>query len=471
MSMMPADTLPEGVRSPLVWVKHLETQLNMCRTDLRLYDAYYEGDHRLQFATPKFRTAFGSLFNAFADNWCDLVVDAVEERLNIEGFKLPGGDQAGNNKAWKFWQANQMDADSQLAHKESLIGGRSFVIVWAGDDDIPSITVESAEQVAVAMEAGSRRRRAAAGKRWVDDTGYEFFTLYLPDAIYKYRSKNKVQGDGSQTSASVMRWAERGVPGEAWPLPNPLGVVPVVPLENRPRMLRPGVSEIKRIIPLQDAVNKTVADMLVASEFGAAPQRWATGLEVPVDPVSGQAVAQFNHMIDRMFTSKDPASRFGQFAQTDLTVFVKAVEMLVQHIASQTRTPPHYFALTGQFPSGDSIKSAETGLVAKVRRKMVVAGEAWEEVLGLAFAVVGDSKRAALASSSEIVWSDPESRSEAQHIDAVVKRKILNIPDEQLWRDAGYSPTQIDEMKKMIAAEPPSEVPVAPPTLTEAVRG
>jgi hypothetical protein len=73
--------------------------------------------------------------------------------------------------------------------------------------------------------------------------------------------------------------------------------------------------------------------------------------------------------------------RFGQFAQTDLTVFVKAVEMLVQHIASQTRTPPHYFALTGQFPSGDAIKSAETGLVAKVRRKMRPLRRGWEEVI------------------------------------------------------------------------------------------
>jgi hypothetical protein len=324
--------------------------------------------------------------------------------------------------------------------------------------------------VAVAMVAGSRRQRAAALKRWVDDDGYEQATLYLPTEIYKYRSRQKLQSSGQRMSTSVMRWVPREVASEQWPLPNPLGVVPVVPLENRPRLLRAGVSEIKRVVPLQDAVNKTVADMMVASEFGAAPQRWATGLEVPTDPVTGQALAVFNTMVDRMLTSGDPNSRFGQFTQTDLTVFVKAVEMLVQHIASQTRTPPHYFALTGQFPSGDAIKSAETGLVAKVQRKMVHFGEAWEEVMALAFAVDGDMKRAVAAQSSEIRWRDPESRSEAQHIDAVTKLKVLNVPDEILWRRAGFSPTEIDEMKKMIAAEPPADVPQVPPTLTETVR-
>jgi hypothetical protein len=167
-----------------------------------------------------------------------------------------------------------------MAHTEALIGGRSFVIVWAGDGE-PSITVESPQQVAVAMVAGSRRQRAAALKRWVDDDGYEHGDPVPADEIYKYRSRQKLQSGVSGLSTSVMRWQPREVAGEPWPLPNPLGVVPVVPLENRPRLLRAGVSEIKRVIPLQDAVNKTVADMLVASEFGAAPQRWATGLEVP----------------------------------------------------------------------------------------------------------------------------------------------------------------------------------------------
>jgi hypothetical protein len=214
--------------------------------------------------------------------------------------------------------------------------------------------------------------------------------------------------------------------------------------------------------------------MIVASEFGAAPQRWATGLEVPRDPITGQPVEIFKTMLDRMWTSKSTDTNFGQFSATDLANFVKAVEMLVQHIASQTRTPPHYFYLGGgQPPSGESIKSAETGLVAKTRRKMRHFGESWEEVMRLSFLVIGDKGRSKIT-DTETIWRDPESRSEAQHMDATVKLKLLGIPDELLWERAQFSPQEIDRMKAMraeaIAAGLALPGPPPEPTITEAIR-
>lgn len=447
------------VGSPEWWLRRLETQLAARQAELRRYDEYYEGDHRLLFATAKFREAFAGLFSEFADNWCDLVVDAVEERLNVEGFRLGGkGDESGDKKAWSVWQANHLDAESQVAHTEALICGEAYTLTWAGQDGQPLITVEHPTEVVVAHAPGGRVRTAAL-KAWVDDDGYRYATLYLPDGLFKFRSRSrpaKVEESGRTRTVVGSRttWEPREVDGETWPLPNPLGVVPVVPLVNRPRMLRAGVSEIKKVIPLQDAINKLVADMIVASEFGAAPQRWATGLEVPTDPETGQPVAPFKSMVDRMLTSKRDGTRFGEFKATDLTTFVKAIEMLVQHVASQTRTPPHYFYLSGQFPSGESIKSAETGLVAKARRKMRHFGEAWEETMRLAFMVTGDKGRSQVK-DSETIWGDPESRTESEHIDAVVKQKALSVPDEMLWERAGYSPQEIERMKAIIAENPP----------------
>ncbi|GAG49762.1 unnamed protein product, partial [marine sediment metagenome] len=144
-------------------------------------------------------------------------------------------------------------------------------------------------------------------------------------------------------------------------------------------------------------------DMMVASEFQAFRQRWATGLEIPTifdddgNPLPADEALKktWKHAVDRLLWTTDPDTKFGEFSATDLAPFVTAIEMLVQHIASQTRTPPHYFYLSGQFPSGESIKSAETGLVAKVLRKERFYGEAWEEVMRLAFAVQGDDQRAA----------------------------------------------------------------------------
>jgi hypothetical protein len=435
------------------WLARLARQLRERSKANKIFEDYYEGEHPLAFASEKFRSAFGDLFGELADNWCPLVVDAVEERLNIRGFRIPESDTAeaigpGDQDAWRIWQSNQLDLFSQIGHTESLIGAVAYALVWAGEDEsIPAITIEHPAQMIVENYPGTTRR-AAALKVWRDDwTGRLLATLYLPDEISKWQSttrRRSVLGDR-------VAWEPRVVEDEEWPLPNPLDVVPVVPLENKPRLLKPGVSELKPVIPIQDAVNKLVADLLVGSEEGAQRRRWATGIEIPRDPKTGQEIETFEKAVGRLWHVKAKDAQFGDFQVTELSNFVSAIEMFVQHCASQTRTPPHYFFLRGEFPSGESIKSAETGLVAKTLRKMVYYGESWEEVIRLAFAVLED--RRSRVRTSETIWADPESRSESEHIDAVLKKKALGVPAEQLWEDAGYSPTQITRFKEQIAEE------------------
>ena len=135
--------------------------------------------------------------------------------------------------------------------------------------------------------------------------------------------------------------------------------------------------------------------------------------------------------------------------------------MLVQHVASQTRTPPHYFYLSGQFPSGESLKSAETGLVAKARRKMRPWGESWEEVMRLCYRVQGD-RRADFA-LAETIWASPESVNEAAHIDALVKMVAgLGIPKAATWEPAGFTPQQIARFRPMLAEQAFLEAITAP---------
>jgi hypothetical protein len=458
----------KDVGSPYWWAIRLGKALSDRRPNLVRLHRYYDGAHPMSFASAKFREAFGGLFKTFADNWTALVVDAVEERLNIEGFRF--GETEGDRDAWKIWQRNALDADSQIAHTEALISGDAYAIVWSDADDpsLAAITVESPVEVIVEASPYSRKTRAAGLKRWSDAEGYVCLTLYLPDAIYKWRSTNK-QPDPENNLAEFVesaQWDRRSVPNEDWPLTNPYGVVPVVPLVNRPGILRGlrGRSEIADVLPVQDAINKLCADMLVASEFAAFRQRWATGLEIPTDPESGQALEPFKAAIDRLWTVEDAGASFGEFDATDLDNYTKAIELLVQHVASQTRTPPHYFYLSGQFPSGESIKSAETGLVAKARRKMRFFGEGWEEVMRLAFAVEGDAERAAMF-EAETIWGDPESRSESEHVDAVTKMQALGVPQEALWEELGFTPQQIDRFREM-RAERALEIALAGEALT-----
>ena len=66
----------------------------------------------------------------------------------------------------------------------------------------------------------------------------------------------------------------------------------------------------------------------------------------------------------------------------------------------------------------------------------------------LAFKVKEDKERAE-AFSAEVIWRDPENRTEAQHMDALMKLKELGVPQDQLLSDAGYTPQQIERFREM----------------------
>lgn len=407
---------------------------------------YYEGLHDLAYADRAYEKAFGGTLKGFANNWSFVVVQAPAERLRPQGVQFGGGKPT--REAWDIWQRNELDSWAAMHQTSTLTTGYGYMLVWPGGDGKASITVEDPRQMIVAYKPGTRQR-AAALKKWADEwTGKLNVTLYLPNALYKWQS----QGNQWTTGLSIGTWNERQVQGEDWPLPNPLNAVPVVEFLNDPSLRLEGRSEIRRVIPLQKAVNKLTADMIVASGFASFRQRWATGVEIPVDPETGKPIEAFKAAVDRVWAVGDKDAQFGDFAATDLKNYVEAIEMLVQHIAAQSRTPRHYFFQSGQNPSGDAIKSAETGLVAKVLERQLHMGERYEETLRLAGQIEGADW--ANETSAELVWADPEFRTEGELTDAVIKQVQAGLIT---WRTAlrrlGYSPTDIDDMEDERAKE------------------
>lgn len=434
--------------SPEWWLDRLSKRLDARSPSIRRYCDFYRGDQPMAFATNKFREAFGSLFQHFADDWCALVVDAAVERLTVQGFRF-GGDAtaAADDAAWSIWQTNGLDALAPIAHTEAVKTGYAYLLVGPPPaPDMPAvITPEHPLTAIVEHDPANPRVRLAGLKRWQAPDETWRATVYLPDGVYRFMAK-RTEG-GMRPS----RW----VPLPDQPVvPNPLGVVPLIELRNNPDLLIGGTSDIHKVIPIQTAVNKLCSDMLVAAEYAAFRQRYVVGLEVPADddgkPLPGVDLTAAQ---SRLWMFEDPNTQVGEFAASDLSNYVRAVEMYVQHIAAQTRTPPHYLlGSSGTFPSGESLKATETGLVAKVRRKMLDFGEGWEEAIRLAFRFVGDEVRGS-ATDAEVIWADPESRTEGEHVDALLKLQALGVPNEALWERAGFTPQQIARFKAQQADE------------------
>lgn len=427
-----------------VWRDRMFAELVDRRSEGLRLAGYYDGVQPLGFASDRFKRTFYWLLHRFADNWMRTVVDSKEERLKVEGFRV---DTTGeiDSTAWAIWQANDMDAQAQMAHTESLIHGESYVTVWTGAGEVPEITAEHPMR-AIVWPHPKRIHEAVAGLRTYEDPeGFEHLEVFLPDGVYLYRSDKPARASLTATAA---RWnLDTEVYEDAFQ-PNPWGVVPMVALPNQPRLgwtpphLR---SEMWPVLPLQDALNKLIVDMMVASEFQSFRQRWVTGLELEVDE-NGNAKEPFKTGVDRLWISEDKDVKFGEFGTVDLTQYTKAIDAILVHVASIGSVPPHYLNASADRLSGESIKAAESGLVSKVRRKMVHYGDSWERVMRLAGTIAGNDGLAN-ATSMETVWADPEIRTDSAQADAALKRKDVGVPWNQLMEDLGYSPAQIERMR------------------------
>ena len=172
------------------WREYLSEGLSAAQDEIALFSDYYAGHHRLQFATSKFREAFGELFEAFASNWCGLIVDVAVERLTIQGFRF--GEDEADEEAWAIWQANSLDARSISAHTEAVKCGRCYLLVGpprkTGEE--PTITVEHPAQMIVAHDPADRTKRLAAMKWYVDDEGDHISVVYEPDKITTYSASS-----------------------------------------------------------------------------------------------------------------------------------------------------------------------------------------------------------------------------------------------------------------------------------------
>lgn len=444
-------------QTPAWWVSRLLRELDARNPQQRNWNAYYIGDQPLAFASERFRDAFGGRFQAFTSNFCALVVDGTRERMEVTGFDFGGTRR--NDRAWRLWNDAQMDAVSQMAHTDALVYSRVFALVTPNRFGPPLITVESGTDAIVAYDHGGRNRIAGL-KRYVDWDGHLVVYLYLPDVVWRMRSSEV--WDTTHREQYTLEPAPAS--GEMFPMRNPLGVVPLVELPNRPRLDGTAQSEVGPVMSNQDAINKYRADALVAAEFAAFRQRWATGIDIPEDPKTGQPIEPFKAAVDRLWIVPPPdpelpnpqEPKFGEFSQTDLAPYQLMIESEVGAMSSISRMPYHYLLGQPQSvpPSGESLKSSEAGLISKVRTQLIHFGRGWEDIMRLALVASGDE--AARDRGGETLWRDPETRNEGVRADATVKVYAAGLIDRNEGRATlGYPP--IVEEPTPPTGEPPQD--------------
>lgn len=450
------------------------------RSEVSELDDYYAGKASLRFASKEWANFHQNQYAQFSDNWVSVVADALNERVRVEGVRLPGEDMlAAQNHLWDWWKSNEFEAQSSQGFLETIVAKRSFVIVWGDDEGRPYATWEHPSQVLLNVSPSDPRRKVDGIKSWVDDST-EFLYYYTAEGLWKwsrpyYGVKNgvtsaglEVKGTSVETGFALDGWdMYQESDDDQWPVPHPMGVVPIVEFQNRPRLMLGPLSDVAGAKDMQDAINLFWAYLFGAADHASLPARVVMGQAAPKIPIldkEGQKIGERTVPLSELqqgrilwLTGQD--AKVGEWSRANLEDFTKVIEIAVGHLGGQSRTPAHYFVANKGLSNinGETLIATETPLVKKAEEFELYSQRPMRELWRLLALAEGDAELAGIAGLSRTVFAPSGIRSDSQRSDAFVKDRQAGYPFEYLLEKYGESPdsiTRIMEMKQREGYDP-----------------
>jgi len=405
------------------------------------YADYYNGDHPLLFASAKFLETFGTTFRANTENLCKMPVDILADLMQVEGFAARNeSDTTTPEITAEIWRRNRMDERAGQIHKNAPLFGESYVIVWPDAEGEPVIYPNLPGNVVVEYHSEQLGYIIRAAKYWTENERARL-TIYTPELITRYRSRNKANQTPSSAGAFELYETET-VPAEQ---ANPYGKVPVFRFVNNAGVGSSGESELRDIIPPQDRLNKGLCDMLLAAEYSAYPQRYALGIDIKYD-ADGNAINPFVSGPNRMWVIEGAAGgttpSIGQLAPHGPENYLALIADARMSIARISGIPPHYFGMdTGGWPSGESLKTSSERLTRKALDRQASFGNTWADAMRFCLQIKGVADV-----ELETLWADPTPRlSELESWQAAQAELLVSGARDKVLADRGYSQEQIDD--------------------------
>jgi hypothetical protein len=411
---------------------------------------YYDGDQPVMYSTQALREVFRNLDARFTLNFCAVVIDAVKERIAFKGFTAK---DATANKALTTMIADQdLLNEADEVHESALITGESFVIVWPNLDadgqetGLAEIFYNDPRNVVMFYDPANPKKPALAGKMWCDASMFFHVTIYYPDHLeYYVASKAAENAAGAEINdkSFIPDTTRQGVVATesevTWPL-NPYAPdLPVFHFRIEKRIIK---SDIKNVIPPQNAINKLAADMMIDSDFSAWAQRWIIS-NADVSALTSKPGTVWS--IPAGAPGEQPASA-GQFEAANLEVFTKAIDKLISYTSSITNTPKHYFDPSSDAPSGEALIAMEAPLNKKTQDRIDKFTPTWQQVAAFALRI-----QKIIVKPADITpeFDEPETIQPKTSADITKTMVDAGVPLDTALLNAGWSQAEVAEMNKV----------------------
>ena len=306
-------------------------------------------------------------------DWPRITVEALEDRLTVEGFTLAGSSDT-IDRYWRWWQANRMDQIAPMIHTEALAQGLAWALVGKGPGDVPRITAHSRKHVRANINKATGDVEEAL---LTFHRGGEWWRAHYTPGTTTYYGRT---GLGT--------WALADPDGKGKPVRDSgLGSVPLVPYVNRASIEnRLGESEMTDTIRYTDAASRTITNLQVGQELVGMPTKYAVGVK-PDDfkGSDGTAKTAYEAYLGHMLTAANTAAKFGILQGGDLTQLHSTVKLYAQLVSGATGLSLNSLGITSDAnpTSGDAVNALERRHVKRAEKKQIIFGESHESVMRL----------------------------------------------------------------------------------------
>ena len=433
-------------------------------------DDYLAGKHADPYMPEDADAEYRLLARRSVTNLCPLLVATPAQSLYVDSYRRGRSvsdrteDGLTNTPEWDHFERSGLAARQRSLYEGSIGYGHGFTFTEMGDDgkaytrmvsplrasalfDDPANDIIPEAFFEVRKWPNGVLDRKGRADLWIGSTKY-LVTFGMLSDVENITVIETGEGNYSENCPAT-RFAAH------------------LDLEGRTR----GV--VYPIIPVQDRLNQTIFDLLVAQTYGSFQVRTATGMAPPLkkravraiegddcsevigfEPVvgkDGEPVYEDMRVTQRrLLMAESEGARFGTLEGTPLDGYISSIEMTIQHMSTLGQIPPNHMLGKIANLSAEALQAAEVSLSRMVEGFRKSFGESWERVFRLAAEIEGREDVAADA-SGEVLWRDVEFHSMSQVADALGKlADQLGIPHEGLWaRVPGATKNEVDEWRRL----------------------
>ena len=455
---------------------------------LEKLDRYHQGAHDTPFIPRHASDEYKLVTSRCYTNFMRQAVAIPTQTLYVDGFRSSRTTESpttvSEGPEWTAWQRSRMDSIQSAVYSGAFVFGYSLVV-----------TEIDKKTGAARMRGISAMKSSAVFDDPANDIAPRAAIEFLSEPYEEHR-------DGGTTSVPgrARVWGETHVEEISWDWTDATHTkagfkrlsatlhgaseCPVTRFAASTDLEGRCIGIVEPLIQLQDRINQSVHDLLIAQVYSSFQVRTATGMsgmvkQVPVfardyngdieyDPDTGMPViekmvdavddhgrpilADTNINAATMLISEDKDTKFGVLPGAPLNGFIEAINLALRHFATLSATPPHYMMGSITNISADALQAAEIALKRKIDLFKVTFGESWERVVNISAELDGFTQH---DEKLETLWRDMEGQSFARISDALLKLKELGIPAQGLWAMLpGITAEQLAMWERLVEEDP-----------------